>query len=198
MITTAAIALVTTSVGTFAPGTPSSDPARITADAPFEATVAHASTNAGARGTLFFLGTEADGTITAPTGAAHELGRALFTSHNTAPEARSGLDLGAFGAGDTLHFAYLVTRGVSVAPTGSTFRTDTDLDPAHFTVVDTTVIDEATTVYRVGVEDIRDPARSDWDYNDVVFDVSVRLVPTPGAGTLALASLALVARRRRG
>ena len=197
MPTLHAIALVCTSVGGFSPGTPSTDPARITAASPFEATVAFVSSSAGATGVLSHLGVESGGALTAPAISDGELGRLLFSNHDAPPGASAGIDLGLFGAGDVIHFAYRITDGVSVAPTGSTFRTDTDVDPAHLSVLNTTPVDGATTLYRVGVEDIRDAGRSDWDYNDIVFDVTVRLVPTPGTGALALASLALTTRRRR-
>ncbi len=46
-------------------------------------------------------------------------------------------------------------------------------------------------------EDLRANQSSDWDYNDLVVEVNVCVVPTPGAGALAMAGLACVVIRRK-
>ncbi len=46
-------------------------------------------------------------------------------------------------------------------------------------------------------EDLRANQSSDWDYNDLVVEVNVNMVPTPGAAALAMAGLACVLVRRK-
>jgi len=195
--TIAIVAAMSASVGSFTPGTPSSDPALLSSASPFEASVAFVSSSAGATGMLYFAGAMSGGTLTPPAAAADpSMGLELFANKGTDRGTGDFITLGGFDAGATIHFNYLVTKGVSVAPTGSLFSTQSDHDPAHFVVLSASTID-ATTTYRVGIEDIRNPNRSDWDYNDIVVDVTVRDVPTPGATVLALAGFGLTVRRRR-
>ena len=195
--TIAIAAAMSASVGSFTPGTPSSDPALLSSASPFEASVAFVSSSAGATGMLYFAGDELGGTLTAPAAAVDpSMGLELFANKGADRGTGDFIELGAFGAGATIHFNYLVTKGVSVAPTGSLFSTRSDHDPAHFVVLSSSTTG-ATTTYRVGIEDIRDPNKSDWDYNDIIVDVAVTSVPTPGATALALAGFGLTLRRRR-
>ncbi len=193
------IMAMTASVGMFQSGTPSTERVILTDASDFTASVTFVGSNAGAKGSLFFVGSADGGVITAPTIIDDAvLGAELFST-NTPPDASAlTVDLGEFAGGTTLEFAYLITHGVNVAPTGSLFRTDTDLNPAHFAILDApTLLANGSTRYSVGVEDIRNAVNADWDYNDVEFEVTITPVPTPGAGLLAFAGGLVGCRRRR-
>ena len=159
---------------------------------PSEVSVSFESQSAGARGNLYFLGAEdSSGDITyAASTDANNLGQFLFQNHGTANGFT--VDLGVFDAGDVMHFAYLVTNGSGGAPTGSLFRTDVnaDLDYVGLTQI-------SSEITRIGLEDIRNPAQSDWDHNDVVFNVVARSVPAPGPAALASAAFLIAGLRRR-
>lgn len=157
-----------------------------------QVSVSFVSQSAGAKGSLYFLGHEdSDGHITyAASSDANNLGQFIFQNHGTA--AGYTVDLGIFDAGDVMHFAYLITKGVSVAPTGSLFRTDVNADLAY---VGLTPMGSGIT--RIGLEDIRNPAKSDWDHNDVVFDIVALDVPAPGPAALASAAFLIAGLRRR-
>jgi len=167
----------------------------ITLDTTSEVSVTFVSSSAGATGSLYFLGSEVHGvTFRSASTDANDLGMFLFSNHGTA--ARSTYELGVFGRDSTLHFAYLITNGVSVAPTGSLFRTDTPGDMGYF-LVDAIPGEDGSWLFNVGIEDIRNPNRADWDFNDVVFEVNARAVPAPGAGMLLAAAGLLAAPRRK-
>ncbi len=160
-----------------------------------DVTVAFESSNAGARGSLYFLGYEQGGTVTYETSTdAKGLGKWLFSNHGT-PSGFS-VNLGVLPGGSLLHFAYLITHGVTVAPTGSLFRTDIVADMKHFSS-DVVVADRDSMTIEYGIEDIRNPAKSDWDYNDVMFSVRVDAIPGPGAIALTACAVMLAGVRRR-
>ncbi|MBN4060363.1 DUF4114 domain-containing protein [Planctomycetaceae bacterium AH-315-I19] len=153
------------------------------------------SQSAGARGSLYFLGAESGGVMTsAASSDANNLGMFLFENHGASPSDIT--QLGEFAAGTTLQFAYLITNGVFVAPTGSLFRTDDPVSTFNFAVGDASFIN-GSSVTRVGIEDIQNPAYSDFDYNDIVFDVRMTAVPAPGSIALAMAGGAMFIRRRK-
>ncbi|TVQ81556.1 MAG: hypothetical protein EA380_01435 [Phycisphaeraceae bacterium] len=158
-------------------------------------TVTFDSSDAGAKGSLYFLGHEQDGSITYATSTdANGLGKWLFSNHGTAPGY--SVNLGTLPGGALLHFAYLITNGVSVAPTGSLFRTDVPDDMLYF-MSDVVAADSSGTTVSYGIEDIRNPSKSDWDYNDVMFSVRVDAIPGPGAIALAASAVMLAGVRRR-
>lgn len=158
-------------------------------------TVRFDSSDAGAKGSLYFLGYEQDGTINYETSTdANGLGKWLFSNHGTAPGF--SVNLGLLPGGSMLHFAYLITNGVSVAPTGSLFRTDVAGDMQYF-MSDVVAADAGGTTVSYGIEDIRKPSKSDWDYNDVMFSVRVDPIPGPGAIALAASAVMLAGTRRR-
>ncbi len=197
-----AASAIAATVGSFTPGSPANAPAAISFGETSSVSVRYVSKDASARGMLSFLGAEHSGVLTAPTARTPAdnitpLGLDLFTNHNPARGVDAPVELGTFAGGSTLHFAFFITRGVWIIPDGETFRTDTDTDPAHFTVMSTTSTDEGSTIYRVGLEDIRDASRSDWDYNDLIFDVAVQTVPGPGPALLAGLGAVCAATRRR-
>lgn len=168
-------------------------------DGPSAVSVSFVSSSAGARGSLYFLGYETPGgppaAITpAADSDSNNLGAFLF--ENKGPTRSNVAGLGVIPGGATLHFAYLVTQGVSVAPTGSLFRTDVAADLNYFGSTDLGM-EDGERVWRMGIEDIRDENRSDWDYNDAVFEVRAFPVPTPGTIALAAAGVGLAAVRRR-
>lgn len=153
------------------------------------------SQSAGARGNLYFIGFEQEGEMfNAVSSDANELGQFIFQNHGTS--AGTTVELGEFGAGSTLHFAYLVTNGAGGAPTGSLFRTDFEADANYFAIGDTRSQEESLFT-RLGIEDIRDPQHSDFDYNDLVVDVRTTPIPAPGSVALAMTALAMIARRRK-
>ncbi len=154
---------------------------------------------AGAAGDVYFLGADSNGQLNASADTGEPgLGKRLFNSKD-APGTT--IDLGDFTAGSALHFAYLITKGWSDAVIkGDVMRSDRTRDQIQLAWDE----DESTpALYRLGWEDIRDPKRSDWDYQDAVFDVHIspsaaRAVPAPGTMTLlALTGATLAARRRR-
>lgn len=154
--------------------------------------------DAGAKGSLYFLGHKGsgDGSITyASSSDAFGLGQFLFSNQGT--PAGTSVGLGAFDLGDTLYFAYIITNGVSVAPTGAFARNDLTPDVDFFKTLSTATLDAYTTRSVIGVEDIFTRTGSDWDYNDMTFALSVTSVPTPGAGVLAAVGGALAMRRKR-
>ncbi len=156
------------------------------------------SQDAGAKGSLYFLGSVTGGTTTyAPSSDSNNLGQFLFQNHGTS--AGYTVYLGIFDAETTLYFAYKITHGVSVAPTGTIFRMDAPGDLLYFgqEVVLNTSEGSAT---RVWLEDIKNPSKSDWDYNDLAFDVNnsyVAPAPAPGAWALAIVGILIGTRRYR-
>jgi len=167
----------------------------LTLDQDSDVSVSFITSSAGAKGSLYFLGTESGGAITsAASSDSNALGEFLFSNHGTT--SGYSVDIGQFGAGETLHFAYLITNGVSVAPTGELFRSDLSTDLSFFASGSAEAFD-GYQVFRFGIEDIRDPNRSDFDYNDVIFDVRVSpAVPAPGAAALAMIGAGFMVRRR--
>ena len=59
-----------------------------------------------------------------------------------------------------------------------------------------TIVDPAL-VYTLGIEDIRKPSKSDWDYNDVMVQVTATPIPGGGTAALGLASVLVLGRVRR-
>lgn len=158
-------------------------------------TVTFDSSDAGAKGSLYFLGHEQGGSITYATSTdANGLGKWLFSNHGTAPGF--SVELGLLPGGALLHFAYLITHGVTNAPTGSLFRTDVPADMQYF-MSNVVAADASGTTVSYGIEDIRKPSKSDWDYNDVMFTVRVDAIPGPGAIALAASAMMLAGVRRR-
>ncbi|CAE7578018.1 unnamed protein product [Symbiodinium necroappetens] len=137
---------------------------------------------------LYFMGHEQDGEMfNAVSSDANELGAFIFQNHGTA--AGTTVELGEFEAGSTLHFAYLVTNGSGGAPTGSLFRTDVEADTNYFAIGDTRS-DEASLFTRLGIEDIRNPAHSDFDYNDLIVDVRTTAIPEIAMKTIITGAIA--------
>ncbi len=151
------------------------------------------SSSAGAKGSLYFLGWQGPGeAITyTPSTDANNLGKFAFSNKGTT--AGTTVEIGAFESGTTLHFAYLITKGVKVAPKGQLQRTDSDDTSAFFGLAFGT--DQKGYFASVGVEDILDPKVSDMDYNDVMF--KVRTIPAPGGAALMAVSLLIVGPRGR-
>ncbi len=151
--------------------------------------------SAGAQGALYFLGAEHDGALTrASSSDENDLGMYLFSNKGTTFGAT--VALGEFNAGSTLHFAYLITKGVSVAPTGTLLRTDVFLDDDFIRISGAR---EAGDVYvfNLDIEDIKDYHVSDFDFNDVRIDIRAVAVPAPGSAALAFAGLGFGMSRRR-
>lgn len=153
---------------------------------------------AGASGDIYYLGSTTGDTWTpAPDTGTPGLGTRLFYSKSTPGQS---VELGEFAAGSTLHFAYEVTHGVGdLVLQGDVMRSDRNTDSIQFGWDEEK--SDALSL-RLGVEDIRDPKRSDWDYRDAVFDVVITPargdVPAPGAVSLfALAGATGIRRRRR-
>lgn len=165
-------------------------------DAMSEVRVEFVSQNAGAKGMLYFLGTENTwGTSYEPSSDAHNLGMSLFSNHGTG--AGYGVDLGVFDAGDTIHLAYLITNGVSVLPTGTITRTDVAGDLVYFGMDPSFTRGDGASVTTVRLEDIKNPNHSDWDYNDMVFQIVATPIPAPSAAAIGGIGLAMLATRRR-
>jgi len=153
------------------------------------------SQSAGARGSLYFLGTESEGQMSfAMSSDTNNLGMFLFENHGASPN--TSIDVGEYDAGASLHFAYLVTRGVPVAPTGSLFRTDDEVGAFNFAIGNTSFVG-GSNVTRVGIEDIQDQHLSDFDFNDILFDVRTTAIPAPGSVALAMVGGAVLLRRRK-
>jgi hypothetical protein len=152
--------------------------------------------NAGAKGSLYFLGHSGIGeSITyAASSDSNGLGQFLFSNKGTATGTSVGL--GAFDLGDSLYFAYLITNGVSVAPTGSLARNDLAPDVDFFRTLSFALTPDGSRSV-IGVEDIFKRTGSDWDYNDMTFSLGVSSIPTPGAGLLAVMGGAVACRRKR-
>lgn len=160
-----------------------------------DVSVRFVSSDAGAKGSLYFLGHELNEVITyAASSDAHNLGSFLFSNHGTS--AGTTVHLGTFDNGAILHFAYLITNGVSVAPTGTLIRSDLIGDLAYLSGASMFNFDDGPFV-RIGLEDIKNPHKSDWDHNDVIFDVIAAPVPAPGTIALATIALAVATPRRR-
>jgi len=153
---------------------------------------------AGAGGDLYFLGARSGEQFNAAADTAEPgLGQRLFGNKDAAGASAS---LGDFRAGDQLHFAYHITKGHgSVVTQGDVMRSDVNADFIQFGHDPGAQLGSGL---RVGVEDIRDPKRSDWDYEDIVFDVNFTPgrgapAPAPGSATLMALGAALAAQRRR-
>lgn len=160
-----------------------------------EVSISFRSQDAGATGSLYFLGVENEGGI-AYTSSTDErsLGQFLFSNHSSS--LGSSLVLGNFNAGDKLHFAYIVTNGVSSVPTGTTSRTDIAADRLYFGLEGPASRGSALDTV-LFVEDIKDPAHTDWDYNDFTATLTSIPVPAPGPMALAGAGMLLLAPRRK-
>ncbi len=161
-----------------------------------EVTAEFLSSNAGAKGSLYFLGHSGVGDpITyAASSDASGLGQFLFSNKGTA--AGTSVGLGTFDLGDTLYFAYMITNGVSVAPTGTLARNDLAPDVDFFQTLSFALTPDGSRSV-IGVEDIFKRTGSDWDYNDTKFALNVSSIPTPGAGLLAVMGGAVACRRKR-
>jgi len=151
---------------------------------------------AGAEGDLYFLGASRSGVLSAAADTAEPgLGQRLYGNKDAAGQT---IQLGDFLAGDELHFAYHITSGNGgTVITGDVIRSDVSRDFIQFGFDADHTGDGRI---RLGVEDIRDPKRSDWDYQDAVIDLSftpARGVPAPGSATLMALGAALAAQRRR-
>lgn len=165
----------------------------VTTWSPSTYAVEFVSSSAGAKGSLYFLGWQGPGeAITyTPSTDANNLGKFLFSNKKT-PVGKS-VEIGAFESGTSLHFAYLITKGVKESPTGQLQRTDDDDTSPFFGF--TLGTDSKGYAASFGVEDILDPKVSDMDYNDVMF--KVRTVPAPGGAALMAVSLLIVGPRAR-
>jgi len=154
---------------------------------------------AGAAGDLYFLGAKPSGSElnASPDTGEPGLGTKLFASTGA---RGTSVNLGDFDAGTELHFAYHITSGYSdTVILGDTFRSDLAQDQVQLGW-DPDASSEFVT--RLGWEDIRDPKKSDWDYQDIVFDIRMTPpqgdpVPTPGAAMLLALSTGVAAARRR-
>lgn len=160
-----------------------------------EVSISFRSQSAGATGSLYFLGFEDEGGLSYTSNTdGRALGQFLFSNHGSS--LGSSLLLGTFNAGDKLHFAYIVTKGVSSVPTGTTSRTDVAGDRIYFGLEGPASRGPALDTV-LSVEDIKDPSKTDWDYND--FTATITSIPIPAPGPVALASLGmlLMAPRRK-
>lgn len=155
---------------------------------------------AAAAGDVYFLGAATPGggfSASMDTGQPG-LGQRLF---NSKEGAGATADLGTFTAGSELYFGYHITKGYrEIVQAGDVFRSNEGDDLLYFGWDESASGDD---YFRLGWEDTRDPKRSDWDYRDVVFDITMtpvrgEPVPAPGAAVLlALSTGAAAARRRR-
>ncbi|MGD9693303.1 MAG: hypothetical protein AB7G17_08780 [Phycisphaerales bacterium] len=150
------------------------------------------SSSAGATGSLYFLGWQAVGeTITYTTSTDSKgLGQFLFSNKGTS--AGTTVEIGAFDAGTTLHFAYTITKGSGSAALNQIQRTDQTTSMFFATDWGT---DSKGYFAKVGVEDILDVKKSDMDYNDVQF--RVRAIPAPGGAALMAVSMLIAGPRGR-
>lgn len=162
-----------------------------------EVSISFKSSDAGATGALYFLGAELDGNITyAASTDARDLGQFLFSNKSAQPGVFTSL--GLYSAGTRLHFAYFITSGVDVAPTGTLSRSDVESDLLFFGQSDMAFTDGVYSL-TFGVEDIKNLQTSDFDYNDAMFTLMItpQSVPSPGAISLAVCSgLFLFSRSR--
>lgn len=153
--------------------------------------------NAGAKGSLYFVGHQGTGDASVTYAASTDtLGLGQFLFSNKGTPSGTSVGLGEFDAGDTLFFAYYITKGVNVAPTGTFARNDFAPDVDFFKTLSFALTEDGSRSV-VGVEDIFKRTGSDWDYNDMTFALSVSSVPTPGAGLLAVMGGAVACRRKR-
>lgn len=143
--------------------------------APFEADVlvSFVSQSAGWTGELSWLNLEND-----------TFSPQFLLSNREAPGAT--VSIGRVGQGQTLYFQYEVTIG-----TANVFRQDDEAGALQFRHE---WLDDYTA--RLYVEDIELPG-GDQDYNDAVYDVTFRAVPTPGALGMGMAGVLPLVRRRR-
>ena len=158
------------------------------------ASVEFVSQSAGAKGSLYFVGWENDGSITNATSTdSNNLGQFLFSNHGTASGYTVDLS-GIFPSASILHFAYIITNGVSNAPTGQVTRTDNATGSCYG--VGSVTPSLTGDVQGVFVEDIINGS-TDNDYNDLVFNVRSLAIPAPGgAALIAAAGLVAMPRRR--
>jgi len=148
--------------------------------------------NAGATGALYFTGRESDGVMTSATsGPGSVLGRLLFNTRQSS--TGTTLSLGLFNAGDTLHFLYTILKGSGAAKKGDAIRTDDESTSRNF-AFSTVGSSGESHVTSLGIEDILDPARADWDYDDAEFTLTTtpRFVPAPGPVALGACGMALM------
>jgi len=151
--------------------------------------------DAGATGSLYFLGWGQGESITySASSHSNNLGQFLFSNKGT--PTGTTIDLGVFDAGAALHFAYIINKGAGAAKTGDVIRSDIHADLAYF-APSPMFNQQDENFVRIGLEDIRDPKKSDWDFNDVIFDVLASPIPGPGAFALAMMGMAIAAPRRR-
>lgn len=138
--------------------------------------------------TLRFVGSDAAWTgelYWIDQGNASSLIGPIFNNHASAPGDAFTLP-GLFNAGDELLFAYEVITGEE-----NMFRMDDAGAINQFAV-------EALGggIHRMFIEDIKLPG-GDHDYNDAIFDIETRLVPTPGSVALLGMAGAFAGFRRR-
>lgn len=162
-----------------------------------EVTATFLSSSAGATGSLYFLGHKGSGdeaiTYAASTDA-FGLGQFVFSNKGT--PANTGVGLGQFNAGDSLFFAYIITKGSGNAQKDSFARNDLAADVDFFRT-NSSVATDYGSYSIIGVEDIFLRNKSDFDYNDMLFALRVDAVPTPGAGLLAAMGGIVAFRRKR-
>lgn len=166
---------------------------------PFDgvATISFLSSSAGATGKLYYLGAESDGAVTyTASNDSNNLGKYLFNNHTSVVGSSS--ELGSFSGGTKLHFAYLITSGVSAAPTGTLSRSDLSGDLLYFGLSSMTV-DNGVHTFTMGIEDVKNLTYSDFDYNDAMFTLTIEpaSVPSPGSIALACCAAGFVVTRRR-
>lgn len=192
ILTIAVAGVVGFGAGASASMTPSTT---VTLDADSNVSVSFVSQSAGWTGSLYLSGYEREGTVFDITSTDdNDAGMYLFDNHGT--EGGFTVNVGAFLAGDTLHFDYIVWKGNKA---NNNIRYVIESDAASELVqfgAGAPTEAGGAIVTRLGVEDIIGSG-SDWDYNDLVFDVTATAVPAPGATGLALIGTGLLIRRRR-
>lgn len=162
-----------------------------------QVTATFLSSDAGATGSLYFVGHKGSGDDAITYSASSDafgLGQFLFSNKGT--PANTGVALGEFNAGDSLFFAYIITKGSGNATKGSFARNDLTAGVDFFRTNSSTPTDYGSYSI-IGVEDIFNRSKSDWDYNDMLFALRVDAVPTPGAGLLAAMGGIVAFRRKR-